>query len=53
MSLYTPFTSPPKLPHARYARPTATLADGAKWGGPPIAKTCATARSSNRGSDLR
>ena len=52
MSLYMPFTSPPKLSHARHALPTATLGDGANWDGPPIAKTCATARSSNRGSVL-
>ena len=36
-SLYTPFTSPPKLPHPRYTRPTAASVSSEKWDEPQIA----------------
>ena len=50
MSLYAPFTSPPKLPHQRHARPTGASAQDKRWGGPQIADTRTKPRHDNLGS---
>lgn len=50
VSLYAPFTSPPKLPHQRHARPTGASAQDKRWGGPQIADTRTKPRHDNLGS---